>query len=376
MTVTVWIEGINLEKLLREAARSGIALRCVTRLEGDRISAQVFWPQLKALRALCSRSGWQLCEVHADVWVRALRGVRARAALPAALALGAAAVFLSSQMILAVRIEHAMEHTGEVRRFLAENGVRPGRMKAAFSTDDLRARLNLAVPGLAFAGLSYEGSTLVVDCRGAQEAQKLDLAGDGLHLVASREGIVKRISVRSGTPRVSPGEAVRKGQVLIEGVERTQGGELQAVRAQGEVTARVFAQGSARVSLTQTHTTETGNVRRRVTLLSPWSRRVVRDAQPFASQDVSTVTEPVVGLYLPLWRRIDTYAETVVTEEPRDRAEAASWAQRAAQEIAKKQCPFDALILDKTVDYSMIDNEFLYAVVVLEYEAAIAERID
>lgn len=376
MDLTVCIEGVNLEKLLREAPRSGVTLRGVRRLEGRRISARVSLIQMKALKALCARFGWELSEIHAGFCVRAIRLVRRRAALPAGLVLCAAAVWLSSQMILAVRIEHAMEHTAEVRRFLSESGVHPGRMKAAFSTDDLRARLNYAVPGLAFASLSYKGSTLVVDCRGEQAAQRLDLPGGGMDLVASREGIVTRISVRSGTPRVSPGEAVRKGQLLVEGVERSELGELRAVRAQGEVTARVWSQGSAKVSLYETRTAETGNVRRRVTLHSPFHMRVVRDAQPFESQDVSTEIEPVVGLYLPLWRKIDTYAQTVVERAPRDRADAASWAQGAAQEIAKKQCPYGALILDKTVDYSMIDNEFLYAVVVLEYEAAIAERID
>ena len=82
-----------------------------------------------------------------------------------------------------------------------------------------------------------------------------------------------------------------------------------------------------------------------------------------------------MGLYLPLYREIATYAETVVTKTPRSRADAASAAQGAAEELAKKQCPWGALILDKWVDYSMIDNEFVYATVVLEYETSVAGRL-
>ena len=82
----------------------------------------------------------------------------------------------------------------------------------------------------------------------------------------------------------------------------------------------------------------------------------------------------IVGLYLPLWREIETYAQTEVFSSPRDRGDAASMAQGAAEKIAKDQCPCDALILDKWVNYSMIDNEFVYATVVLEYETAIAGR--
>lgn len=376
MTLRVCIEGVNLEKLLREAPRCGVTLRGVKRLGDRRICACIAPGQMKALRALCERFGWEIAELSADGWMRALRFLLRRPALLSSLFLCAILVWLSSQMILAVRIEHAMEHEAQVRGFLSEQGVRPGRWKASFSTDDLGARLNYAVPGLAFAGFYYEGSTLVVDCSGAEMAQRLDLPGEGLDIVAKRDGIVTRITVQSGTPCVAPGDAVCKGQVLILGEERMEGGALQPVRAQGEVTARVWAQGSARISLFERRTEETGHVRRRVTLHSPWHSRVVRDAEPFDSQDVSVQTEPIVGLFVPVWRQIDTFARTIEKKAPRDRAQAASWAQGAAQEIAKKQCPYGALILDKTVDYSMIDNEFLYATVVLEYEAPIAQRID
>ena len=51
-------------------------------------------------------------------------------------------------------------------------------------------------------------------------------------------------------------------------------------------------------------------------------------------------------------------------------------AQGAAQQAAKLKCPAGVEILDKWVDYSMIDNEFVCATVVLEYEYGIAGRMD
>lgn len=102
---------------------------------------------------------------------------------------------------------------------------------------------------------------------------------------------------------------------------------------------------------------------------------MVKDAAGFESQDVSVERQDVVGLYLPLWRRIETFAETVILSERRSRTDAASQAQGAAEKIAKLNCPSGVEILDKWVDYSMIDDEFVYATVVLEYEAGIAGRI-
>lgn len=373
--MTVEIEGINLEKLLRAAADGGLlvtnARRCGPRTMRLRVRAY----QMRQLRTLCARFGWELREVRAGALARAARMLRRRPMLAPGLALGALLVWLSGQMILAVRIDNAQENVAEVRHVLAEAGVRPGRLKAAFSLDELRARLALRLPGLSFVGLRYAGSTLVCDCQRATLGEQADVPGGGMDIVAAQPGIVTRISVSSGTPQVTPGQAVCKGQVLISGVERTQKGQLRAVRAQGQVSARVYAKGEAKVSLTETTTVETGQTRTRVTVRTPWHARVVRDAQPFASQDVSRERQVIVGLYLPLWREIETFAQTEVFASPRDRGDTASMAQGAAEKKAKDQCPYDALILDKWVNYSMIDNEFVYATVVLEYEAPIAGRM-
>lgn len=373
--MTVEIEGINLEKLLRAAAESGIVVTGAQRIGSRTMCLRVRAHQMAMLRALCARFGWELRELRAGSLVRAARFLRRRVMLAASLALAVLLVWLSGRMILAVRIENAQEHAAEVRRVLDRAGVRPGRFKAAISIDALRAQLSLRLPGLSFVGLRYAGSMLVCDCRSATLGEQAGVPGEGQDIVAVQPGIITRISVSSGTPQVTPGQAVIKGQVLISGVERTQKGELRAVRAQGQVSARVYARGEARVSLTQTNTVETGQTRTRVTVRTPWHAHVVRDAQPFASQDVSRERQVIVGLYLPLWREIETYAQTEVFSSPRDRGDAASMAQGAAEKIAKDQCPYDALILDKWVNYSNYDESYVYASVVLEYETNIAGRI-
>ena len=371
----VEIEGVNLEKLLRDAQEAGIRIARARRTDVRTMRLDVPPHQRAALAALCERRGWLVREGRADWVTRLLRLICRRPFLPAGLLLGAAMVWLSSQMILCVRVENAQQSEAEVRRFLEEAGVRPGRFKAAFSVDDLRARMAYSLPGLSFAGMRYEGSTLIIDGRTAREGEQLLVRGSAMDIVAAQPGIVTRIWASSGTPLVEPGQAVRRGQVLIRGEEKREKGQAHPVQAQGQVLARVFVRGQACASLTQKHVRETGRTRRRVTLRSPWHVRVVREAQPFDSQLVTRQTQRIAGLYLPLRREIETFEETEVSLVPRSQADAASIAEHAAHEIAKKQCPPGASILDKTVDYSMIDNEFVYAMVVLEYEAPIAGRI-
>jgi len=370
----LYIEGLNLEKLLRTAMQKGILLKNVCRIDARSMEAAVTVWQMRRFEALCSQFGWHITVKRRGCLERCSLFVRRRKMLFAGLALCVAAVTASDKMILAIEIENARENIAEVRSFLQEEGVQPGRRKASFSLDNLRRKLALHLPGLSFAGMRYEGSTLIVDCYPAKEGEQNVVEGKENDIIASRSGIVTRIYVQSGTPVVSPGQAVRKGQVLIRGTERTKQGLEVGVQAQGKVNARVWSQGKACVSLQREQHVETGRTRRRITMCSAWHRRIVQDAEPFASQDVEMKIQRIPGLYLPVWREIEIYTETIVDRIPANRADAAAWAEGAAEEIAKNGCPHDALILDKWVDYSMIDNEFVYATVVLEYEAPIASR--
>ena len=101
---------------------------------------------------------------------------------------------------------------------------------------------------------------------------------------------------------------------------------------------------------------------------------MVQEAERFDSQDEEIRVQPIVGLFLPAYRRVQTYAETVTLRERRTADEAAALALGAAEEIAKKRCPSGSETLDKWANYSMIDDEFIYATVVIEIEAEIAQR--
>ena len=374
MNLTLEVFGLNLERLLRSAGEQGLPLRCVRRVDGRCVRVVLPVWKLKEFAALCEQYGWQMREVRAGIIVRMARLFKRRCMLGASVMLCVVLVWLSSGMIWKIEIEHAGENIAEVRRCLKAEGVRVGRLKRRVSTDELKDALALAVPGLAHAAARFEGSILVIDCHGARLGEQAGVAGEGSDIVAAQSGIVVRISAESGTPQVTAGQAVRKGQVLIRGQERTGGGGTRLCRAQGEIIARVFARGDARVSLNAVETVETGEVRRRVTMESPWHSRIVADAQDFDSQDVSVERQAVVGLYLPIWRRVETLARTVHKQEKRLLADARSQAQGAAEKIAKLNCPAGAEILDKWVDYSMIDDEFVYATVVLAFEEEIGTR--
>lgn len=221
MNLTLELSGLNLERLLRTAGENGVRLQNVRRADERTMHVTVSATQKGKLAALCGRYGWQMTEVRADWPLRLIRTMKRRWTLGAAMLLSVFWVFVSSEMIWRVEITGAGENIAEVRRCLARENARVGRLKKRVSTDRLAAELALAVPGLSHAAARYEGSTLVVACQQAREGERAGVDGTGRNIVAAREGIIIRISAESGTPQVKAGQAVREGQTLIAGQERT-----------------------------------------------------------------------------------------------------------------------------------------------------------
>lgn len=372
--MTVEIHGLNLEKLLREAQKDGLRLKNVRWVDARGVSLRIAPGDFARLDAICARFGWKMEEIRADILLRAARFCRGRCFLLMGALLGLMMIALSSRIVLLVEISGAREYAAQVSEYLSHSGVRAGRLKRELSFDVLRDGLLLHLPGLSHVSLRYAGSVLEVECQLARAGETAGKPGTGMNLVAARDGVVTKIVASSGTPQVAAGEAVHAGQVLIRGEERTAQGGVIAVRAQGQALARVWAEGSAKTSLFRETARPTGRVRTRVTLYTPWHTRVVRAAEPFETQQVFVQSYQIIDLYVPLWKKTEIYEEIEILREPRVQADAASMAQGAAELLAKKQLSAGVLILDKWVEYSMIDNEFVCADVVLEYEQDIAVR--
>lgn len=368
------IEGLNLEKLLRAAAREGIALSDVRRTQARCMTASVPAWQCRAFEKLCEQYGFLPQMVKASAGVRLIRAMRRRWPLAAGLLLGLALAYAGSLLVLRVEICGAGAHEAEVRRCLSREGVRVGRSLARISTDEVGTALALSVPGLAFAGVRMEGSVIVVQCAPATLGERAYAEGT-LDIVAAQPGIITSIAALCGTPVVAPGDVVRRGQVLIRGEEQTEKGETRSIAAQGEVMAKCFAEGRAVIAMSEKQLLPTGRQRRTVALETPWGSRTLKTAQPYERGVSETKTEPVVGLFLPIFRKTVVYTEMRETEKMRTEAETKRLAERCAMQLAKKLTPAGSKILDNRTEYSIIESESVCAHAVIAYEAAIAGRL-
>jgi len=143
-----------------------------------------------------------------------------------------------------------------VEKVLKENGVWIGSGKLI----DLDKTENLLCNNLSdinYAIVSIKGCTLFVDVYKKTTPQQIE-EKDEKNIYATKDGVISRIVVVRGTARVSVGDSVSKGQLLIEGVRTFNDQMSQPVRAIGEVYATVCTYGQTRVDRFETKLVKTG----------------------------------------------------------------------------------------------------------------------
>ena len=198
--------------------------------------------------------------------------------------------------------------------------------------------------------------------------------------MAACDGVIVSVNAQSGVAAVKSGDTVRKGDVLIRGEERVSAEEVRGVAARGEVIARTWAEAEAEVSTVRLERVYTGrDSTKSVLRLLSW-QFPLSPAEPFPVCETAVEQLPVGGLYLPLMIERTTYTEYELRAVERDaeavKAELSEHlfalleANIAAQGVNSLQ------IVDKWIDYSMIEEGSMRAHAVLEVHRDIATTRD
>ena len=357
----VTVEGLNLERLIRQAGEAGIPLAHMKR-RGRKMTALVREEQLDVLQDMAVRGGWRMTCGRRQGLGRALDMLRQRRMLAVCAMLAVTVLLMASQMMWQVELRDAGAYEADIRQYLEELGIRPVIWRRRVDTAALRDALEWRYPRIAWFECAWRGMTLrITAVQGTAQGETITHLGSG-DVVAMRDGIVMSVVTVAGTPQVKDGDSVRKGQVLMAGQERTAGEETRPVMARGTVYARVWDSAAVRLSAVETRTAYTGRTQEVWTVRCPWFDLWTMPRSGFDRQDVRVSETPLCGIFLPLWVRRETRMEAEVSMYPREEAQLRAEAAVAALRKLREKIGIHDDLVDKWVDYCMIEGEVLEAV--------------
>ena len=147
-------------------------------------------------------------------------------------------IFLLSTRIWGISVEGENYHTKEsILKYLNERDVYGGMAARDVKCSELKYDIRHSFEDIGWVSVELKGSMIYVRIREVQLIKEEGKKKPG-SLVAEDSGHVVSIVTRSGTPRVRKGTKVKKGQVLISGVDKIVGDNDEVVRRR-----RVHADG-------------------------------------------------------------------------------------------------------------------------------------
>lgn len=371
VTCRFTLTGLNLERFMNTLQKEGVPLLSARRADRRTLECACYLRDLPRVRQLAGEKGWRVTRERPAQLAAVLGALRRRpgALLGAALALAAALVL--SQFVWRVEINGAGPYRADIAAYLQESGYVPGARRDALDASALERNLTLRYPEVAWFHAYVSNVTLVVDVTRGVPMPDLPSAQPG-DVVALRDGIVDSVRVYAGTAAVQAGDAVRAGQVLIRGEERGADGAVVPVAARGAVIARCWLTHTVEMSLLEIRSEETGREAVVQEIETPWFTWPTEpDTPDFLASNAYITQTPVAGCFFPVWRKTTVLREVSLEYARRSEAEVRAEAGDAALERLKTLL-YGYEIIDKWVDYCMIEDDTLAATATAEWLMDIA----
>ena len=187
-------------------------------------------------------------------WIKQLKG---KISLVLGLILFLVVIFLLSNYIWAIDIS-VQENISpfEIRQQLKNIGIRPGIAKKDIVVGDIEKKLENANGEILWLRVRVEGSTLNVAIE-EKINPPTEWSGEYGNLVATEDGEIVKVYTYAGRPAVKQEQMVKKGDVLIEGLDGNEGQEY-IIRPRGMIVANTFHEKTMEVKLTGTKLERSG----------------------------------------------------------------------------------------------------------------------
>ena len=147
----------------------------------------------------------------------------------------------------------------EILKSLKEQGLYIGSLKTKINQNEIINKLRLERNDLAWIGIEIKGTNAKIKI--AEIKKKPDIIDENefCNIVATKPGIITKITAQNGTALVKEGDLVNEKTVLIGGWLDGKYTGTRYVHANGNVQAKVWYKKNKKIELNQVKLSETGN---------------------------------------------------------------------------------------------------------------------
>lgn len=165
---------------------------------------------------------------------------------------------------------------------LENMGVTRGVLKDKIDTEKIINELRLKRNDIAWVGIDLKGTNVKVNIVKADSSPEIINYADYCNIIASKSGIITKITAQNGTALVQVGDTVQKGDILIAGYMEGKYTDIRYVHSLGEIQAKVWYEKTKEIKLKEDVHQETGNTENKYEIsFSNWKIKLYRNLSQY-----------------------------------------------------------------------------------------------
>lgn len=256
--IIIEVKVYNPEKFINFLWYKGIRVKNIQRVDVSTLIMEVPYGDYKYINSIAKRSEAKVKVISKKGLAFFLMRIRTSFSLVFGVIMFLTLLYFLSMFIWAIEIDtNRYIPPFEVRKQLKTLGIVPGIKKSKLNVYDLEKKIEDINGEVMWVRARIEGSTLKIKIEEKVNPPKNIVQPNNNDVIAKMDGEVVRIYTTSGTAQVKGGDVVKKGQVLIKGIEGKEGFEYTTA-AEGKVLANTFYERMMELQVSGEIITRTG----------------------------------------------------------------------------------------------------------------------
>ena len=257
--INIYVEGFFIEKFINICISKKIMLWRLSRENSTSLTAKISIDDFKKIKSVSKRTKCKVKIKEKKGLPFLMKKYRKRKIFAITLLVIAILIFGLTRFIWNIEINcNGVIDENEILKLLKDNGITTGTNIKEINTDKAINNICLERDDVSWVGIEVKGTNLIVNIIKAESKLQEIESDEPCNIIADKDAVILKISSQNGTSRVSEGDVVKKGDLLIEGVMEGKYTGNRYVHAEGEVLAKVWYIKEEEQSLKQEYFVTTG----------------------------------------------------------------------------------------------------------------------
>jgi len=295
--VIILVEGYFPERFINICISRGIFLWEITREKNCIMKMKVGIDAFRKIRPIARKTGCRVRILSKKGLPFVSHKYRKRKTFIAGCVVFVLMVCILSSFIWSIQvIGNKSISTQRLIEKLNATGLKAGKCRYYIDKEKICNQMMIDIKELAWVSIDLSGTKAIVEVSERAMPPKIVEKNVPCNIIADKDGIIKSIFVKAGTPLVKEGETVKKGDLLVSGIVISKSNITRFVHAQADIKARTWYEEVENTPLIIIKETKSGRVKNLYKLRLLGNEFSLNGFNPSFKNFTSTVEERLLAV--------------------------------------------------------------------------------